>query len=67
MKKNGAPYGERNGRGKKYPDWLIQAVRMEHYDNGVPVSEISIILKIPESTVRQWINFNCRAHQNEAA
>lgn len=59
-----APRGEKHGKGKKYPDWLIKAVRMEHYDFGEPVSSISIILGIPESTVRQWVNFYSRAHQD---
>jgi transposase-like protein len=65
MKKMGAPYGERHGKGKKYPDWLVKAVRMEHYDFGESVSEISRILSIPESTVRQWVNFYSRTHTGE--
>lgn len=67
MSRIGAPFGERHGKGKKYPDWLIQAVRMEHYDFGEPVMEIVRILNIPEATVRQWINFYSRTHQNEEA
>ena len=62
----GASYGEKHGKGKKYPDWLITAVRMEHYDFGVPVVEISEILNIPESTVRQWVNFYSRVHSEAA-
>jgi hypothetical protein len=65
MSKMGAPYGERHGNGKKYPDWLIKAVRMEYYDFGESVVEISRILKIPESTVRHWVLFYHRTHQNE--
>lgn len=57
----GPPGGERHGKGKAYPDWLIKAVRMEHYDYGVPVMDIVRILNIPESTVRQWVNFYSRA------
>jgi len=57
----GAPYGEKHGKGKKYPDWLVKAVRMEHYDFAEPVKEISTVLGIPESTVRQWVNYYSRS------
>lgn len=62
-KKMGPPCGERHGKGKRYPDWLVAAVRMEHYDYGVSVKEIVEILNIPEATVRQWINFYSRVER----
>ncbi len=55
-----APYGEKHGNGKKYPDWLVKAVRMEHHDFGEPVKEISTVLGIPDFTVRQWVNYYSR-------
>lgn len=55
-----APRGERHGKGKKYPDWLVQAVIMEHIDFGEPVQEISRILSIPERTINDWIGFRTR-------
>lgn len=62
MARIGAPYGERHGKGSRYPDWLVKAVRMEHYDYGEPVAEISRILAIPEETIRDWVSFKTRVH-----
>ena len=59
----GPPPGELHGKGKAYPDWLIEAVRMEHYDFGVSVKEISETLSIPEFTVRDWVAFKTRVNR----
>ena len=56
----GAPRGEKHGKGKKYPDWLVKAVRMEHYDYGVSCREISEILSIPYDTITDWVGFHTR-------
>lgn len=67
MKKNGAPYGERHGKGKAYPDWLIEAVRMEFYDFDKTITDISDTLSIPYDTVKDWVGFNTRVHTNQEA
>ena len=58
-----APHGEKHGKGKKYPDWLVTAVRMEYYDFGASCREISRILNIPYDTVTDWIGFHTRVIQ----
>ena len=55
-----APRGEKHGKGKAYPDWLVLAVIAEHFDFGEPVKEIARILSIPECTVRDWVSFRTR-------
>ena len=62
MSRMGPPGGERHGQGKRYPDWLITAVRMEHYDYGESIGEIARILSIPYDTVKDWVSFNTRVH-----
>jgi transposase len=56
----GAPRGERYGKGKKYPDWLVKAVLMEHYDYGVSRRELSKILNIPYDTITDWVGYQTR-------
>jgi hypothetical protein len=61
VNKMGAPYGEKHGKGKVYPNWLVAAVISEHYDFGEPVKEIARILNISEYTIRSWVSYQTRA------
>ena len=59
----GAPPGERNGNGKKYPDSLVNLVRDMREHEGKTYGEIHQALRgrVPYHTIAAWCRYQNRS------